>query len=844
MAHSWREQRSNELYQLWGKIRWHEKAPQPFDHGVSLADATHQQLEWMRAETERCLRSGAWVLAKRRRHVSRIFLVLRPGTNKWRLVMDFRWLNAHCVKSQCKMETLKKLRRLAKPDDWCFSFDLQNGHHAVGIHPEYQEYMEFDVRGELFQCGALPFGWNDSLRIFVEVMKVLVECCVPQRIEGRLQEHQQRAHVLPYTDDFLVLASSDMEALRARELASRTLTQLGLGRNEKKGQWEPTQLVEHLGLEVDLKAGQFRVTPATGSEPEERAQDLAQPNPGEASHGLLPVRVGEGGESLLQQPGGGGNSYPLHLEEPEADVADEAPNLNDIELQARYIRSEANEWADRLSRDRDLDDWRLNRRWFRWAEAEWHRHVVDWFASELSAQLPRYYAQWCDPGCEEVDSLAYSWQGDVTWVNPSWHLLGEVAHKLQEEGVQVYWPIDNAWYSGTVGSTTDGHIRVAYDDVDGIVRAYGGTADGGTAWRQLAKLRRNTNYAYFNRQVKELLSFSAQSSSLTPPLLLFLKVKDTFTRVREYVCVAPPLDTGHKMCVDTLEAIVVSVILISLHSDYVYVKTKFQSDRLPRLHVLEDEVCAHYDNIIAPGVASGDVGAGIAEDRKRQNAAKKARLGRKVECSTCHRRGHEAKDCFITNAEARESFLERRPDAKESIMKKVQEYEKHGKLPDTDKAGAVADSELHPGLDGEDVLFAISEVASPWSFEPALSHFPAVTLSEFIEVRGGAPRTTAGCRQSILDVPTSNYYLVLETPEDTEDCELRPAYCRAQLEQAARAVLLAMDTLLSLAISPYQDSDSTFGSGPGCEADVHIPGSLPTGYSGPVDALASPVRLW
>eukprot|EP00854_Cymbomonas_tetramitiformis_P004322 gene4322-biopygen4255 len=298
--------------------------------------------------------------------------------------MDFRWLNAHCVKSQCKMETLKKLRRLAKPDDWCFSFDLQNGHHAVGIHPEYQEYMEFDVRGELFQCGALPFGWNDSLRIFVEVMKVLVECCVPQRIEGRCEGCK-------------VAARHAARGFWSDELRHLHITRLELEAVYKTVQSFPRELTEKV---------------------------------------------------------------------PEADVADEAPNLNDIELQARYIRSEANEWADRLSRDRDLDDWRLNRRWFRWAEAEWHRHVVDWFASELSAQLPRYYAQWCDPGCEEVDSLAYSWQGDVTWVNPSWHLLGEVAHKLQEEGVQVYWPIDNAWYSGTVGSTTDGHIRVAYDDVD------------------------------------------------------------------------------------------------------------------------------------------------------------------------------------------------------------------------------------------------------------------------------------------------------------------------------------------------------------------------------------------
>eukprot|EP00854_Cymbomonas_tetramitiformis_P009885 gene9885-biopygen10105 len=140
-------------------------------------------------------------------------------------------------------------------------------------------------------------------------------------------------------------------------------------------------------------------------------------------------------------------------------------DLDDIELQASYIKSEANEWPDRLSRYRDLDDWRLNRRWFLWAKAEWHRHTVDRFASELSAQLSRYYAQWYDTGCEGVDSLAYSWRGEVNWVNPPWSLLDEVAHKLREERVRVYWPIDNAWYSGTVGDTEDG-LTHAYDDGD------------------------------------------------------------------------------------------------------------------------------------------------------------------------------------------------------------------------------------------------------------------------------------------------------------------------------------------------------------------------------------------
>ncbi|KAK3245094.1 hypothetical protein CYMTET_45319 [Cymbomonas tetramitiformis] len=58
----------------------------------------------------------------------------------------------------------EKLRRLAEHNDWYFSFDLQDGYHYVGIDPEFQKFMQFDVQGELYPCSALPFGWNDSPR--------------------------------------------------------------------------------------------------------------------------------------------------------------------------------------------------------------------------------------------------------------------------------------------------------------------------------------------------------------------------------------------------------------------------------------------------------------------------------------------------------------------------------------------------------------------------------------------------------------------------------------------------------------------------------------------------------
>ncbi|KAK3239637.1 hypothetical protein CYMTET_50449 [Cymbomonas tetramitiformis] len=184
-------------------------------------------------------------------------------------------------------------------------------------------------------------------------------------------------------------------------------------------------------------------------------------------------------------------------------------DLHGIELQARYIRSEANEWAEHV--DKDLDDLRINKRWFKYAEEHWGEHSVDRFASEISAQLPRYYSAWHDPGCEGVDSLAYDWPGEHNWANPPWGLLDEVAHKLREEGaaatvvvapywpgqswfrelealaaevideeinkpeeevrpgckIEVFWPENRMWHPGIVGTTgEDGTTKIVYDDGD------------------------------------------------------------------------------------------------------------------------------------------------------------------------------------------------------------------------------------------------------------------------------------------------------------------------------------------------------------------------------------------
>jgi biotin operon repressor len=172
-----------------------------------------------------------------------------------------------------------------------FSFDLQDGYFAVGIHPEHRRYMTFALPPapgsppgappRYFQCAAMPFGWATSPLIFTKVMRVMVQqlrsptaATVGQLRRGAASGRAMRLRlgrrgdptsrgmrVLPYVDDFLVMAATRAEALRCRQRVTEVLAALGIARHPEKAVWEPTQRLEHLGLDVDAREGLFRVPP-------------------------------------------------------------------------------------------------------------------------------------------------------------------------------------------------------------------------------------------------------------------------------------------------------------------------------------------------------------------------------------------------------------------------------------------------------------------------------------------------------------------------------------------------------------------------------------------------------
>ncbi|KAK3284535.1 hypothetical protein CYMTET_7830 [Cymbomonas tetramitiformis] len=297
---------------------------------------------------------------------------------------------------------------------------------------------------------------------------------------------------LLYMDDFLVLVDTQREGFLRREKVQLVLHRLGLQRNEKKGHWEPTQVVEHLGLEVDLKLGQFRVTERRVHKIHTRAKEIRCD--AARNRRWIPARRLASFTGLCQSVYLAVPTAPLYLRELYFVLAEKRSWGAKVKI-SRAARGDLEWWSklpvmskwngrkiwrtvqaflkelegkvvrlyydnqavvamlshftsrnpDLMRRMRrlwlllDLHDIELQARYIR-SEAN-----VDRFASEISTRLPRYYAAWKDPKCEGVDSQTYDWRGENNWVNPPWALLDEVAHKLREEGaaatvVAPYWP--------------------------------------------------------------------------------------------------------------------------------------------------------------------------------------------------------------------------------------------------------------------------------------------------------------------------------------------------------------------------------------------------------------------
>jgi hypothetical protein len=182
------------------------------------------------------------------------------GSEKQRIVHNYRHLKSFCKKQTCRYEQVKDLHKLLRPRDWLLSLDVsavfQPGAYWALPHGSAGQYQVVERT-----CAALPFGYTNTPFIWTKVIKVLART---MRARG--------IRCLWFIDDALLTLPSRPLALLARKTVEDLFVRSGLTRAPDKGVWVPTQtLPDHLGVEISTAS-------ATGwiKVPQRRCQDISR----------------------------------------------------------------------------------------------------------------------------------------------------------------------------------------------------------------------------------------------------------------------------------------------------------------------------------------------------------------------------------------------------------------------------------------------------------------------------------------------------------------------------------------------------------------------------------------
>ena len=124
-------------------------------------------------------------------------------------------------------------------------------------------------------------------------------------------------------------------------------------------------------------------------------------------------------------------------------------------LEASWLPTAENVWADKLSRDRDATDWRLNRSVFQSLDTAWGPCSIDRFATAGSAHLPRFNSPTAHPGAEAVDGWQQYWGGsECNFVCPPFSQAALVIRKIVRDRATAVvvlpaWPAQ-VWWAETL----------------------------------------------------------------------------------------------------------------------------------------------------------------------------------------------------------------------------------------------------------------------------------------------------------------------------------------------------------------------------------------------------------
>jgi hypothetical protein len=106
---------------------------------------------------------------------------------------------------------------------------------------------------------------------------------------------------------------------------------------------------------------------------------------------------------------------------------------HNIKWDILWLPRELNEWADRLSKDLDEDDWSLQPRFWAVIQARFGPHSCDMFASDENALVEQFCSYYWCPGVAYVDCFSGNWSTGNLWWHPNPRDVGTILKKVQRD---------------------------------------------------------------------------------------------------------------------------------------------------------------------------------------------------------------------------------------------------------------------------------------------------------------------------------------------------------------------------------------------------------------------------
>lgn len=136
------------------------------------------------------LQDDGWIQDSDSPFAAPILFVKKPGTDKLRLCVDYRALNAITNKDRYPLPHMEDLLNEVHGSSFFTKLDLKAGYHQMRLRPEDREKTAFVTKYGLYEWTVVPFGLANAPSAFMRTMAKL------------LQKH--RRYCVVYLDDILI----------------------------------------------------------------------------------------------------------------------------------------------------------------------------------------------------------------------------------------------------------------------------------------------------------------------------------------------------------------------------------------------------------------------------------------------------------------------------------------------------------------------------------------------------------------------------------------------------------------------------------------------------------------